>query len=200
MITYVYIYIYIYLISRVAHTWALCHTNERECVTCYTFTHTNDFRVWHVRVVSHIWMSHVTHVTHTNEWHWVLSHTSLSGIECYHTHQFIRVTHWVLSHTSGIECHHTHPAMRVTHWVLSLAGCEWHLALSAITHIWHWVTSGIECYHTHPAMRVTHWVLSHTWVALSAITHINLYGWQFIRVTWRTFTSCHPYKLVSRHT
>jgi len=162
--------------SHVTHMNESCHTyrssaNDRagqvSRVTqmhesCHTYK-------W---VMSHIWMSHVTHMdesfTHMNEschtYGWVMSHIWMSHV----THTAVLPTtqqdEWIMSRAWMRHITHMNETCHTHEWVMS------HTWTSHITHM-----NG-SC-HTYER------VMSHTWMI--HITHIN--------------ESCHTYEWVMSH-
>ena len=134
-------------------------------------------------VMSHIWMSHITHMNepyHTYEW--VMSRTFLNGT-C-HTHECVMSQIW-LSH--------------VTHRNVSCLTYEWVMSRIRVSHIAHtkqsrrtyeWVMSSIPTYNTpisreHMSrmrmIRVTiiKKVTLHIWI--SGVRHIDIQCCHFAR-------------------
>jgi len=123
-------------------------------------------------VMSHIWMSHVTHMNescHTSEW--VMSHIWMSHVT--HLNESCHTYEWVMSHIW---------MSRVIHLNESCHRCEWVMShLRMITfHVWtHHVTRVNESWHKYE------WVMAQIWMShgtcegvtsrtcMSHVTHMN---------------------------
>ena len=101
------------------------------------------------RVMSHIWMSHVTRFTNTHE-SWVISHEWVTKrcrasakcvIEAWHTYD------WVMSHIWMSHVTHVNESCHTYEWVMS------HIWMSHVTHSTYtnesWNTHKNELCHTH---------------------------------------------------
>jgi len=125
---------------------------------------------WYEWGMSHIWMSHVTHMDEScHTYQWVLSHIWMSHVtpmnESCHTYQ------WVLSHIGMSHVTHVNESCHTCEWVMSLThaneSCHtygWvmsHVGLSHVTHI-------NESCHTYG------WVMSQIW--MSHVAHMNRLG------------------------
>jgi len=127
----------------------------------------------HERVMSHIWMSHGTHMNesyHTHEW--VMSLTWMSHVthmnESCHSHEWVMSLTWMSHGTHVNESYHTYEWVMSLTWMSHVAhmneSChshEWVMSLTWMSHVTHMN----ESCHTYE------WVTSHTW--MSHVTHMN---------------------------
>jgi len=130
----------------------------------------------HAWVMSHTWMSHVTHMNescHTHEW--AMSHTWMSHVkhmnESYHTHE------WVMSHTWMSHVTRMNASCRaLTH------SCVWQLRIQ--THISR-LTLHIQMWPQHTSHHAC-WVMSH-------VTRMWDMTWVMSHVCEIWHESCHTY-------
>jgi len=140
----------VFLSLSLAHTLHThTHTHKHTHTSCTSAIHT------HERVMSHKWMSHVTHInTLRDKYKWVLSHTRMRHVT--HRTESCRTYEWVVSHTG------------LSHVALMNESC--HTQDRVTSHVWmRHVT------HRTESCRTYKWVMSHTglsYVALmSALCH-----------------------------
>ena len=135
--------------SSMCVTELSCHTYE--WVMLYIYRRTFSLTcppIWYEWVMSHIWMSHVTHMNescHTREW--VMSHIRMSHVT--HMNESCNTLEWVMSHV----------------WMSNIT----HMSKSYHTH-----APAVGAIPRHRTTSVPHtydWVISSIWT--SHITHIN---------------------------
>jgi len=139
--------------------------------------------IWRDSVMSHIWMSHVTHmseschtwmshVTHMNHschtYEWVMSHIRMSHVT--HMSESCHTCEWVISHMWMSHVMHMNESCQTCEWVMS------HMWMSHVKHV-------NESCHTYKWVTPYGYGMSH--LCMSHATHINM--------------SCHTYKRVMSH-
>ena len=152
--------------------------------------------------MSHIWMSHVTHMNescHTYEWvmsHIWMSHTTHMNASTSHTYEWVMFHIWMSHVTHMNESCHTWMRQHVTHMNKSCHTHEWNIPDITATNKKHTATpcntlqhtathcNTHECVnisriwmshatHTDTASNHTYeWVTPHTWMRHN-ITHMN---------------------------
>jgi len=133
--------------------------------------------------MSHIWMSHVTHMDESCHTHgWVMSHIWMSHVT--HTDESCHTHGWVMSHIWMSHVTHMDESCHTYGGVMS------HIWMSPVTHM-------DESCHTYG------WVMSHIW--MSHVTHMDeschTYGWVMSQIYMSHVThmnkSCCAYESVS---
>ena len=130
--------------------------------------------IWHVWVMSHMWMSHVTHVIescHTNEWVMLRIWRSMMTYtnESYDTYESCEWVMWVIW-------------WFISFWMMRPSRDMWHRTHSYAQHaLWHRLISLNESCMSH----LTDEWHRHIWVSRAAHMSLTLY------VSYGTYESCH---------
>jgi len=112
--------------------------------------------------MSHIWMSHVTHMNEScRTYEWAMSHIWMSHVT--HTNEPCRTYEWVMSHIRMSHVTHMNESCHTYEWVMS------HIWMSHVRY--EWVTSHISTSHvTHMNESCRIW-----------ISHVSPHGASVIR-------------------
>ena len=179
-----------------------CHTYEWVMSHIWTshVTHMSESNHIHTRVLSHLWMSPVTHMNEScYTYEWDMSHIWMSQVT--HIHQSCHTYEWVMSHIWMSHATHMNETCHTYEWDMS------HTYMSLVTLV------GESC-HTYE-WDMSHIVTSH----LSSTNHIartdeslhKYMMWQKSSEVFRTWSyrlshvthiheSCHTHTWVMSHT
>jgi len=127
-------------------------------------------------VMSHVWISHVTHIkcswcAHTNVVLWVISRIWMRHVT--HMNQSRHTHEWVTSHTWSAADVHTHMILYASYHTHTITCdsfvCVWHGSFVCVTWCMH--ISRIQ-YHFYESYHIYACVMSH--IRISHVTHIRI--------------------------
>jgi len=143
--------------SYVRHLYAICATCLRMSGSCrISMSHvtTNESCHTYERVMSHTWMSHVTHMNESCQiYKWVISHIWMSHVT--HTNESSHTYEWVVSQVCSLSS-----------FCLCVCVC---VCVGGCVH--EFVRTKQESHHVEMRHLAYEWVMSHMW--MRHVTHVN---------------------------